>query len=420
LLFNTEAGETDGTIDIPGQNFFNLPVQVPLLSMDSLVFSYETGSGPATFTASLNSREPQLISGIFRQSGIELPFTIKKSKTETYSSVGIHSEDDLKIDLDEHTIAGSLVTPAEYEDSQLVIFVNGSGTESRNNRIAGFDIFKELAEQLADRGIFSYRFDVRGTGTSGGNRGATIPELAEDLKGVWNFFNKGEGVNGRTFSSITFLGYSYGGVVSLIAADEAVPDRLVLMASPVLPGDKVITQQIQKIAEMQEVPEEIVEQNLEFQKRVNEAARSGEGWEELEKDIENRLREQLDELPEQQRRTLGDMDRFISGQVARQLEGSKTRWFKSFIETDPRPYLRGQEIPVLALFAEQDMQVLTPENREAIEEIGGDIHIRTFPNSNHLFQESETGMPGEYGMLEKRFIPGLSEEIVRFILGEVH
>src|SRR6056297_4127456 len=111
VTFNTMDGDTDGSINIPQQSAFNLPVVVPVLTADSLVFSFETGTGTASFRAGLVTPEPNQISGIFTQSGVELPFRITRSDDEGDAGTDYFTEEDLLIETDSVTIAGSLVIP---------------------------------------------------------------------------------------------------------------------------------------------------------------------------------------------------------------------------------------------------------------------------------------------------------------------
>lgn len=414
VTFNTMDGDTDGSINIPQQSAFNLPVSVPVLTADSIEFSFETGTGTAAFKAALSSPEPDEISGIFTQSGVELPFQMVRSDEEGDLGTDYFSEEDIIIESDSISIAGSLVVPDSLASTSLVIFISGSGSQTRNSAVAGFEIFEELADQLALRGIASFRYDDRGTGQSTGNSDATLSELAGDLSDVANYF--AEDGSSHSFEDIVYLGHSQGGIVSLITAEEEFsPHQMILLATPMLPGDEVITQQIRKISEEQGITEEVLNRNLEFQERVYEASRTGDGWEELEADIEERLRGQLSQLPEQQQATLGDMDQFIQAQVNRQLSGAKSPWFKSFIETDPRSYLQSIDVPILAVFGENDSQVLLEPNKGALEQIDGNITITTIPQANHLFQMSDSGMPGEYGILDKEFAPGLIDQVEEFL-----
>lgn len=416
LTFNTIFGETDGAISIPQQSSFDMPVDVPFKTADSLIFSFETGAGPAYFRASLNGTSQNSINGIFQQSGNLYPFSIRKNIREATQRMGRHTEQQIAIEADGgQIIAGSLMIPESYKDSTLVILVSGSGTQTRDSPVAGFPIFEELAKKLAGHGYFSFRYDDRGTGNSTGDTDATLHDLAGDLSKIAHNFMDGR--DGNVFQSFVYLGHSQGGLASLLAAEDTAPRQLILLASPTLPGDEIITQQIRYLSNIQEIPDDIVRENLEFQQRVYEAARSGTGWDELEQDIEQRLREQIDELPDSQRRTLGNMDQFIQSQVSRQLDGAKTQWFKSFIDTDPRPLLENINIPTLALFGENDAEVMPDENLTELEGLNKKISTATIPRANHLFQISETGLPGEYRLLENEFADEFIGEIIRFLDG---
>jgi hypothetical protein len=94
-----------------------------------------------------------------------------------------------------------------------------------------------------------------------------------------------------------------------------------------------------------------------------------------------------------------------------------------FLSYDPAPALRKVSCPVLALNGEKDLQVPPVENLAAIEKYlkeGGNTSATTrmLPELNHLFQESETGSPSEYGTLEETFSPMALDEITKWIKGQ--
>ncbi|WP_273568424.1 alpha/beta hydrolase family protein [Maribacter halichondriae] len=77
---------------------------------------------------------------------------------------------------------------------------------------------------------------------------------------------------------------------------------------------------------------------------------------------------------------------------------------------DPVPVLEKVTCPVLAINGEKDLQVPPTENLSAIKnalEKGGNKSATTkmLPGLNHLFQESKTGLPIEYGTIEETFSP---------------
>ena len=113
------------------------------------------------------------------------------------------------------------------------------------------------------------------------------------------------------------------------------------------------------------------------------------------------------------------MSSFIQSQVNRQLETAKSRWFKSWIESDPVNVISSVDIPMFALFGEKDSQVLPVSNKEVADSLASasNIPLRTviIPDANHLFQEANTGMPTEYGMLEQEFTNDFIRQIDQFL-----
>lgn len=95
-----------------------------------------------------------------------------------------------------------------------------------------------------------------------------------------------------------------------------------------------------------------------------------------------------------------------------------------FMKYDPAPALRQTKCPVLALNGENDLQVPSSENLQAIEKhlkAGGnsDVTAKELAGLNHLFQNSATGAPTEYAALEETFAPVALEAVASWILARV-
>ena len=77
---------------------------------------------------------------------------------------------------------------------------------------------------------------------------------------------------------------------------------------------------------------------------------------------------------------------------------------------DPRPDLAKVKVPLLALVGSNDLQVdpklNNPEIEKALKKGGNkDFKIQVLPGLNHLFQESESGLPTEYKGIEQTISP---------------
>jgi pimeloyl-ACP methyl ester carboxylesterase len=135
-------------------------------------------------------------------------------------------------------LAGSLVDPGKR--APALILIPGSGPTDRNGDnpagVAG-GIYRQLAEQLGERGVATLRIDKRGMFGSkaaipDGNK-VTIADYAADVRG-WTQF-----LRARGRKCVWIAGHSEGGLVALAAAQQ--PEGicgLVLLAAP---GRKLAT-----------------------------------------------------------------------------------------------------------------------------------------------------------------------------------
>ncbi len=99
-------------------------------------------------------------------------------------------------------------------------------------------------------------------------------------------------------------------------------------------------------------------------------------------------------------------------------------WWLNFIRYDPAIALEEVQCPVLAINGEKDLQVLPKQNLVAIKaalERGGNqkLTIKELPGLNHLFQESSTGSPAEYGQLSQTLAPEALDTILTWIQKQV-
>jgi len=409
-------GEWTGTISIPMQGAVNLPLINTHIAADSVSFDLQAGPGLASFRGKLINENR--IEGSFLQAGMQFPFSMERGErvAEVYEPV-FHTEE-IVIEVGELKIAGTLQL-ADKEDSQpVVIMISGSGAQDRDETIFGFKPFRLLADSVATAGFASFRYDDRGVGGSTGNTDATLNELSEDLLQVIRFIKKDERVDP---DRVYLLGHSQGGILAGIAAYSEEIAGIILMASPVLPGYEIINQQIKEISRKSGISSQIIEQNLGLQNQIYEVIRSEEGLDEVREIFEGRIRQQLAFISESQIESMGGADAIIQAQVDQQLAPMQSRWFRSFMDYDPAEDLKYLEIPVLAIFGEKDVQVLPLPNINEInrwknENLAKNFSIQTIAKANHLFQESNTGMPQEYSTLDKEFAPGFFKSVKNWLL----
>ena len=103
-------------------------------------------------------------------------------------------------------------------------------------------------------------------------------------------------------------------------------------------------------------------------------------------------------------------------------------WYMWFLDYDPTADIARIACPTLILNGEKDLQVDAAINLQAIRSkmskspIGstqhqktGNFQIISYPNLNHLFQNSTTGLPSEYGQIEETFSEKVMKDMVEWI-----
>jgi alpha/beta superfamily hydrolase len=118
---------------------------------------------------------------------------------------------------DKISLSGTLTVPKGEGNAPLacVIMVHGSGAQDRDGNISGFNtqIFKYIAEFLAEQGIASFRYDKRGCGKSEGNFNiAGLSEMVEDACAAIDFISEQTDIVDS--KEIYLLGHSEGAVLA--------------------------------------------------------------------------------------------------------------------------------------------------------------------------------------------------------------
>ncbi|WP_394205380.1 alpha/beta hydrolase [Shewanella waksmanii] len=114
---------------------------------------------------------------------------------------------------DNAILAGTFTVP-DGNAQACVVMVHGSGPQDRDGNIGGFNtqIFKYIAESIAEQGIASLRYDKRGCGKSAGNyKIAGLSEMVDDACAAIDFITQQTNINSN---NIYLLGHSEGAVLA--------------------------------------------------------------------------------------------------------------------------------------------------------------------------------------------------------------
>ncbi len=304
---------------------------------------------------------------------------------------------EFKNEVDEILLSGTLTLPEGKIDFPTVILISGSGPQDRDSEILGHKPFLVMADHLTKNGIAVLRVDDRGVGGSEGVYNESgLEGFKRDTESAIEFLKTRKEIN---TDEIGLIGHSLGGVIApLIASNSKDIGFIILLAGSGIRGDKLMLLQKEIIERKMGLNDEGVEIG---QKRIGGAyeiiLNSSGNRASLESKLKDYFAEAFGQaLPENQLEI-----------IAAQLT---VPWLTDFIKFDPAETLSGLECHVLALNGGNDLQVPATENLTAIANAikkGGnaDVTTKELPGLNHLFQDSETGLPAEYGTIEQTFSP---------------
>lgn len=131
------------------------------------------------------------------------------------------------------TLSGTLTIPNTDGKHQTVVLIGSSTARNRDYNNCGFDMFKAAADYFSSHDIEVLRFDLRGTGKSGGSQAEpSLKEMASDLKSALNFLSGRKEVDAK-FMGV--CGHGEGAAAAAMTVSELKGvSFFVMMNGPVL------------------------------------------------------------------------------------------------------------------------------------------------------------------------------------------
>jgi len=324
------------------------------------------------------------------------------------------------------TLAGTLTVPHGAGPHPALVLITGSGPQDRDSAIPevgpGYRPFKWIAEYLGERGIAVLRHDDRGVGASTGDfASATTADFADDAEAAVSYLLSRPDIDP---DRVGLLGHSEGAMVAaMVAARNNDVAFAVSMAGVAVDGYELFVRQVELIALAGGLGAERATEAASEQRAVLDLVR-GRDWEALEARLTEINREQLAGLPPEQKEALGDPEQLVQAMVAQQMSTFRSDWYQFFLDYDPGEDWAQVTIPVLAIFAELDVQVDAEQNTEAFERAmaqagNDDFTAVVLSGANHLFQPAETGGHWEYPTLPQEFVPAFLPTLSDWLLERV-
>jgi len=424
MTFTTKGGELKATIDIPEQNAAGLPLVNVRYSSTKLHCELPAGPGVAIFDGTMNGDS---LNGAFTQAGMNGKFYLARGKmapkVEEPEEIVPYKKEEVIFYDDSIKFAGTLTLPETKGLHPAVVMITGSGPQNRDEELFGFKPFKIIADHFTRKGIAVLRYDDRGVGGSGGNTGeSTTRDFVKDALAAIHFLQTRNDINPK---QIGLCGHSEGGIVAPLAASQSTDVAFIIcIAGPAVEGKTLILAQEEAIMRADSTSEENIRKALATSNIVYRLALSGDHQDEIRKELRAAAVDQINSMPEAQRKAITNEEEFIRVNVEAKMKPLESPWFKFFLAYDPAPALEKVKCPILALFGGLDTQVPAALNKPAMKSAldkGGnkDCTFKVFPNADHLFLSAKTGSPSEYSSLKKEFVPGFLDTMTDWILKRV-
>ncbi|MCX7877071.1 MAG: alpha/beta hydrolase [Ignavibacteria bacterium] len=421
VTFRTESDSLKAKIDIPDQGAKGLDLTNVSFKNPKVHFELESGLGRAIFEGIYYGDS---ISGSFTQSGIRAGFVLRRGSTPLeelpYPEDLPYNSEEITFINDGCSFSGTLTYPFGDGKFPAIVLITGSGPQTRDEEVAGFKIFKTLADHLTREGFAVLRYDDRGVNKSVCKTvdESTTEEFAGDVIAAVKYLQTRDNI---LKNKIGLLGHSEGGIVAPLAAVRY-PEIafIILMAGTGVKGIDILKDQSRLIMAADGSSEKEINSYIQMIDMIYEALRENKSMDEVKKEIKNNIIENFDEIPEEIRKNIKDKNEYASDIANMTVNRFNTTWMKYFLDYDPYETLTRVKCPVLAIFGEKDLQVSVRQNRKFIEEAlrnGGnpDYTVEVIPEANHLFQKAVTGSPSEYSDLPKEFVPGFLDLISKWL-----
>ncbi|MCK6576544.1 MAG: alpha/beta hydrolase [Anaerolineae bacterium] len=323
------------------------------------------------------------------------------------------------------TLAGTLTLPPGGGPHPAVVLLTGSGPQDRDEQVAGFRVFRVIADALTRRGIAVLRFDDRGVGASTGDwASADLSAFADDARAAIHYLGLREDIDAE---QIGVLGHSIGGALTaILGADPASGAAfLISMAGPGVDGRETLLEQNRVLLTQQGASSAQIDSQIAFLQAALPQIEARD-WDAYKQLLHDTLVEQWDLLSEEQRAASGvsSAEEFAEAVGANGLASVSNEEFISLLSYDPAPDWEKTRVPVLALYGEFDLQVPPSPHAPALEAAfaaGGnaDATVVIIAGANHLFQHTATGAIEEYSQLPPEFTADFLPTIADWILERV-
>jgi pimeloyl-ACP methyl ester carboxylesterase len=243
-----------------------------------------------------------------------------------------YRREDITFRVGDVVLSGTLLRPKSTGLHPGIVFLHGSGTETR----WGTPFF--FADRFARNGVAALVFDKRGSGQSTGDwRTISYEELAGDYLAAVHFLRTQSGVNPR---QVGIFGHSQGGTIAPLIAARPGAVAFVIAAAAIGTGPIYLQDLYRTRNDLEDrgFTEPEISRAMDLYSQWVNVARTGEGWDQLSSAMAEAKNEKWF-------RVLGlpqSKDHWIY------------RWYPRVGNFNPLPRWEQVHVPVLLIYGEQD------------------------------------------------------------------
>lgn len=359
-----------GDFSVPAQGISKFPIENVNYNDSQVVVEIDLAGSLIKINGLLKDEQ---IEASFTQNGQTFPLILKPftEAPVTYEEILVP------------VTGGELKVALQMPDNPtgaLAIIHAGSGPTNKDGNTIGSgknNSLKMLAEDLADQGIATIRYDKRGIGDNAAlmtkEEDLTFDDYVTDVKAIADSMTKDE-----RFSTIHLIGHSEGALIMTIAAKQNEVASLTLLAGAGRPIDEILLEQLTAS----------IPQNLLTESKVAlEKLKAGQRVANVSKELQALFRP------------------------------SVQPYLMSWLQYNPQQELKDVTVPILIIQGKKDSQI-TETDANALKAGNTRAKVRYFEDMNHILKDIKGDQQqniASYTNPELPLAKGLIEEIVLFI-----
>ena len=304
-------------------------------------------------------------------------------------------------------LACTLTLPETTSSSPVpaVVLLSTYGPQDRDGTHGTYKPYRDLARWLANQGVASIRFDDRGVGGSAPPDSQFTPTKSiEDLQSVLAHLAKNPLIDAK---KIGLLGHGEGaGTAVLASSTNPAISFLILLAPPGVSGSELLLSQSRKLAVLDGMAPKNQILMESIQRRIHTLARASLSEETAIDEVQQLVIKHWEDLKQsvEGEKTAAEWTQLrkdLESQLLSDYENLRSPWSKEFLFNEPAASWMLQRCPILAVWGEQDLQIVPEVNRPKIEEAvargsAKSIRLEQVRGLNHWLQPAPNDSTREW------------------------